>query len=147
MANVATMDGVELRAPVTERYGEILTPEAVRFVVGLQRRFNGRRRELLERRGERQARLDRGERPDFLPETARDSGERVGRWRRYQPDLLDRRVEITGPVERKMVINALNSGARRCLWRTSRNSTTPTWANVIEGQINLRDADAADHHV
>ncbi|GAC1358671.1 MAG: malate synthase A [Acidobacteriaceae bacterium] len=130
--------GVVLRAPVSEAYGEILTPEAVAFAVGLHRRFQRRRKELLARRVARQLRLDAGERPDFLPETrqVREVGWKVAP---LPADLLDRRVEITGPVERKMVINALNSGAK-VFMADFEDSTTPTWANVIEGQINLRDA-------
>ncbi len=131
-------EGVEFRAPVTERYAAILTPEAVAFVVGLQREFNGRRKELLAARVERQARLDAGERPDFLPETKhiRESEWQVAP---LPKDLLDRRVEITGPVERKMIINALNSGAK-VFMADFEDSTTPTWDNVVDGQINLKDA-------
>ncbi len=130
--------GVEFRAPVSERFGAILTPEAVAFAVGLERRFGGRRRELLARRAARQVRLDARERPDFLPET-RQVRELEWKVAALPPDLMDRRVEITGPVERKMVINALNSGAK-VFMADFEDSTTPTWANVIEGQINLRDA-------
>ena len=88
--------GIEFRAPIPERYAEILTPEAVNFAVGLQRRFNGRRKELLAARVARQSRLDAGERPDFLPETrqVRESEWKVAP---LPADLLDRRVEITGP--------------------------------------------------
>ncbi|HWZ52602.1 MAG TPA: malate synthase A [Granulicella sp.] len=130
--------GVKILAPVTERYGEILTPAAVAFVVGLQRAFNGRRKELLQARIARQERLDAGERPDFLPET---KAIREAAWTvaPLPADLLDRRVEITGPVERKMIINALNSGAK-VFMADFEDSTTPTWENLIEGQINLRDA-------
>src|SRR6202171_1622535 len=130
--------GVEFRAPVTERYAEILTPEAVALVVGLQRTFNERRKELLAARVARQARLDAGERPDFLPETQhiRESEWTVAP---LPADLLDRRVEITGPVDRKMIINALNSGAK-VFMADFEDSTTPTWENVIEGQLNLKDA-------
>jgi malate synthase len=130
--------GVEFRAPILGRYAEILTAEAVDFAVLLQRRFNGRRKELLTERAARQARLDDGERPDFLPETKQI---RAAEWTvaPLPEDLLDRRVEITGPVERKMVINALNSGAK-VFMADFEDSTTPTWTNVIDGQINLRDA-------
>lgn len=129
---------VEFRIPVLERYTEILTQDAVMFAVRLQRRFNGRRKELLAKRVERQSRLDAGERPRFLSETEQV---REGKWKvaPLPADLLDRRVEITGPVERKMVINALNSGAK-VFMGDFEDSTTPTWTNVIEGQINLRDA-------
>ena len=131
-------EGVEVRAAVSERYAEILTPEAMRFAVGLERRFGARRRELLAAREARQVCLDAGVRPDFLPET-REIRERDWTVAELPADLQDRRVEITGPVERKMVINALNSGAR-VFMADFEDSTTPTWANVLEGQINLRDA-------
>jgi malate synthase len=131
-------EGVEFRAPVTSRYAEILTPDAVSFVVGLQRAFNERRKELLAARAARQVRLDAGERPDFLPET-RHIRQRDWTVAPLPPDLLDRRVEITGPVERKMIINALNSGAK-VFMADFEDSTTPTWENVIDGQINLKDA-------
>jgi len=134
----ALSEGVEFVAPVTDRYAEILTPEAVAFVAGLQRAFDARRRELLTARVQRQKRLDAGQRPDFLLETKeiRESEWTVAP---LPKDLLDRRVEITGPVERKMIINALNSGAK-VFMADFEDSTTPTWENVIEGQSNLRDA-------
>jgi malate synthase len=130
--------GVKIAAPVSARYAEILTPEAVAFVVGLQRAFNGRRKELLAARVARQKRLDKGERPDFLVETR---AIREAEWTvaSLPQDLLDRRVEITGPTDRKMIINALNSGAK-VFMADFEDSTTPTWENLIEGQINLRDA-------
>jgi malate synthase len=108
------------------------------FVVGLQRTFNEQRKELLEARVARQKRLDAGERPDFLKEmkSVRDSEWTVAP---LPQDLLDRRVEITGPVDRKMIINALNSGAK-VFMADFEDSTTPTWDNVMEGQLNLRDA-------
>jgi malate synthase len=129
---------VEFVAPATGRYAEILTPEAVAFVVGLQRTFNEQRKELLEARVARQKRLDAGERPDFLKAT---KGIRESEWTvaPLPQDLLDRRVEITGPVDRKMIINALNSGAK-VFMADFEDSTTPTWDNVMEGQLNLRDA-------
>ncbi len=133
-----SVKNVEFLAPATGRYAEILTPEAVAFVVGLQQAFNKRRKELLEARAARQKRLDEGERPDFLKETKeiRESEWTVAP---LPKDLLDRRVEITGPVDRKMIINALNSGAK-VFMADFEDSTTPTWDNVIEGQLNLRDA-------
>jgi malate synthase len=129
---------VEFVGAATERYAEILTPEAVEFVVGLHRTFNEQRKELLETRRARQKRLDAGERPDFLKETKhiRESEWTVAE---LPQDLLDRRVEITGPVDRKMIINALNSGAK-VFMADFEDSTTPTWDNVMEGQLNLRDA-------
>src|ERR1700735_1874487 len=129
---------VEFVAPTKERYAGVLTPEAVAFVVGLQRTFNERRKALLDARVMRQKRLDAGERPDFLKET---KGIRESEWTvaELPADLLDRRVEITGPVDRKMIINALNSGAK-VFMADFEDSTTPTWDNVLEGQLNLRDA-------
>lgn len=134
----ALSEGVEFVAPVTGRYAEILTPEAVAFVAGLQRAFDARRRELLDARVQRQTALDAGQRPDFLPET-REIRESEWTVAPLPKDLLDRRVEITGPVERKMIINALNSGSK-VFMADFEDSTTPTWENVIEGQSNLRDA-------
>nr|PZN72988.1 MAG: malate synthase A [Bacillota bacterium] len=132
------MEGVSIRGALGERYDEVLTPEALEFLVQLHRRFAARRRELLMLRAERQERLDRGEWPDFLPETRhiRESEWQVAP---YPPDLADRRVEITGPVDRKMIINALNSGAR-VFMADFEDATSPTWANIIEGHINLIDA-------
>jgi len=124
-------------APVEGRGAEILTPEALDFVAALHRRFDARRRELLARRAERQARFDAGELPDFLEETR---PVREGEWKvaPIPDDLLDRRVEITGPVDRKMIINALNSGAK-VFMADFEDATAPTWANLIEGQVNLKD--------
>ena len=116
----------------------ILTEEAVRFVTRLARTFEPRRQQLLEARRERQREIDGGKMPDFLPETAHI---RQSEWKvaAIPPALLDRRVEITGPVERKMMINALNSGAN-VFMADLEDSTSPTWQNVMEGQLNLRDA-------
>ena len=126
---------VELLAP---RDDEILSREALDFVARLQRELNPIRRQLLERRRERQAELDAGVLPDFLPETR---GVREAAWdvAPAPQDLLDRRVEITGPVERKMMINALNSGAR-VFMADFEDALSPTWQNVVEGQRNLADA-------
>src|SRR5579862_5416024 len=103
-------NGIAIDEPIPPGYEEILSPEAVAFVVELHRKFEGRRRELLDRRVRRQEAIDQGQPPDFLPETEsiRKSNYKVAP---IPQDLLDRRVEITGPVDRKMVINALNSGA------------------------------------
>jgi malate synthase len=133
-----TVEGVELRAPVPERGEEILTREALAFVAELQRRFDPRRKELLRSRAERQARIDAGELPDFLPET-REIREADWRVAPVPADLQDRRVEITGPVERKMMINALNSGAR-CFMADFEDANSPTWENCVGGQVNLVDA-------
>ena len=132
------VSGVEVLAPVKEGYEQILAPEAVAFATDLQRTFNARRKELLIARSERQKRIEAGERPDFLPETKqiRDSSWTVAP---LPKDILDRRVEITGPVDRKMIINALNSGAK-VFMADFEDSNTPTWSNLIEGHINLRDA-------
>jgi malate synthase len=138
MGRTEVVSGVELRAPVEGRAAEILTPEALAFVAALHRRFEGARRELLERRAERHARIDAGELPDFPQETR---AVREDDWRiaPVPPDLEDRRVEITGPVDRKMVINALNSGAR-CFMADFEDANSPTWQNCVDGQVNLVDA-------
>ena len=131
-------DDVEIRGPVEGRSGEVLTDEALAFVAGLHREFEPRRRELLAKRAARQQRLDAGGRPAFL---ASSKATRDAEWRvaPSPKDLLDRRVEITGPTDRKMVINALNSGAR-CFMADFEDSNAPTWANMVEGQVNLADA-------
>jgi malate synthase len=133
-----TFDGIEIRGPILEHFPEILTPEALRFVARLQREFNSRRKELLERRERRQAEINEGKRPDFLPETAhiREADWQVAP---IPPDLQDRRVEITGPTDRKMVINALNSGAK-VFMADFEDANAPTWNNMVDGHINLRDA-------
>ena len=117
---------------------DVLTPDAVAFLHDLQREFGERRRELLARRAERAERLEGGELPDFLPETA---GVRDGDWRiaAFPGEIADRRVEITGPVDRKMVINALNSGAK-VFMADFEDANSPTWDNVVQGQRNLTDA-------
>src|SRR5690606_16980766 len=130
--------GVEIRAPVTPAFAEILTPEALALIARLHRAFEPRRQELLARRVERQKELDAGKRPDFLPET-RDIRERNWTIGPLPKDLECRRVEITGPVERKMIINALNSGADSYM-TDFEDSNTPNWHNQIQGQINVRDA-------
>jgi malate synthase len=134
------MDGVEIRGELTREFSEILSPEAIRFVADLQRRFGATRLKLLGRRAEYQQRLDRD--PSFLPDFLKETQEiRQGSWTvaKVASDLQDRRVEITGPVERKMVINALNSGAQ-VFMADFEDSHTPTWKGTIEGQINMRDA-------
>ncbi|MEP7085348.1 MAG: malate synthase A, partial [Betaproteobacteria bacterium] len=131
--------GIQIRGPITADYSEILTPEAVAFVAKLQRAFGARRTELLARRAARQKQLDAGILPDFLPETAGIRADDSWRVRPCPADLQDRRVEITGPVDRKMVINALNCGASTFM-ADFEDSNTPTWSNQIEGQMNMRDA-------
>ncbi|HNR23339.1 MAG TPA: malate synthase A [Steroidobacteraceae bacterium] len=129
---------LEIKASVSAAQGEILTPEALTFVAALADRFAPRVATLLEAREARQRRIDAGELPDFLPETR---AIREGDWRvaPIPADLQDRRVEITGPTERKMIINALNSGARMFM-ADCEDSLSPGWDNVIDGQTNLRDA-------
>ena len=129
---------LKITAPTSSEFNEILTPEALVFLEALERKFGPRRLELLALREARQVRLDAGEMPDFLPETAhvRSSDYRV----KSAPfDLQDRRVEITGPTDRKMVINALNSGAR-VFMADFEDANSPNWDNCVQGQINLRDA-------
>ncbi|MFN3352299.1 MAG: malate synthase A, partial [Brevundimonas sp.] len=128
---------IRILGPVEGRAAEILTPEAMAFLADLHRRFDGRRRDLLAARDARQARFDAGETPDFRADTAHI---RDGDWRvaPIPAELLDRRVEITGPVDRKMVINALNSGAR-VFMADFEDATSPTWENQLEGQVNLKD--------
>jgi len=132
--------GVEVLGPVKAGYENILAPDALVFVADLTRRFGSRIKALLAAREARQRELDSGQLPDFLAET-RSIRERDWQVTSIPTDLVDRRVEITGPTDRKMIINALNSGAR-VFMADCEDSLTPTWANVIEGQINLRDAAA-----
>ncbi len=129
---------LEITADVPPAFEAILTPDALAFVEKLERSFGQRRRELLQKRAERQAAIDAGVMPDFLPETAaiRQSDWTVAP---IPDDLQDRRVEITGPVDRKMIINALNSGANVYM-ADFEDSHSPTWAATIAGQINLADA-------
>ncbi len=138
MEGTKVAGGVELRAPLEERDEQLLSAEALAFVAELHRRFDGTRRELLASRVQRQSRIDAGELPDFLPETREI---RDGDWQvaPVPADLQDRRVEITGPVDRKMVINALNSGAR-CFMADFEDANSPTWRNNLDGQANLIDA-------
>lgn len=130
-------DAITVTGALAPRFEEILTPEALAFLAALQRRFNATRTALLARRAERQTHFDKGELPDFLPETANI---RAGDWTiaDLPADLLDRRVEITGPVDRKMIINALNSGAK-VFMADFEDASAPTWTNMIEGQLNLKD--------
>ncbi|MGI5491640.1 malate synthase A [Microtetraspora malaysiensis] len=132
------MEGVEIRGPLLDRFDEILTTEALDFVATLQREFNARRLELLDARQARQAELSAGATLGFLPETG---NVRESEWRVAPPapGLENRRVEITGPVDRKMTINALNSGAK--VWLADfEDANAPTWENTVNGQLNLRAA-------
>ena len=131
-------NNIVLKGAVSAEFATVLTPEALDFVVKLHRKFNATRVELLKKREERQLLIDKGQLPDFLSET---KAIREGDWvaAPIPADLHDRRVEITGPVDRKMIINALNSGAK-VFMADFEDSNSPTWTNCIEGQINLRDA-------
>ncbi len=130
---------VEVKGSVAGRFGEILTPEALAFLAELHQRFDITRKELLARRVERQARFDAGEQPDFLAETQSIRDDDSWRVAPVPDDLQDRRVEITGPTDRRMVINALNCGAR-VFMADFEDANTPTWHNMVDGQINLSDA-------
>jgi malate synthase len=138
MTEITLERDIEIRAGRRPEWERILTGEAMDFVAALQRQFGARREELLSRREARKSRIDAGELPDFLPETqqVRESDWTVAPIPR---DLLDRRVEITGPVDRKMIINALNSGAN-VFMADFEDSNAPTWANNIDGHVNLCDA-------
>ena len=135
-------DAARVLGSVEGRAAEVLTPEALALVAKLHRALDGRRKALLAAREARQARFDGGELPDFRADTA---AIREGDWRvaPIPADLLDRRVEITGPTDRKMVINALNSGAR-VFMADFEDATSPTWANLVEGQVNLKDRWSGD---
>lgn len=130
--------GIEVVGQLKTQYDEVLTPEALKFIEELERKFGSRRVELLQHRQIRQDEINNGKLPDFLPETKHI---RNGDWTiaPLPEDLKNRRVEITGPTDRKMVINALNSGAKLFM-ADFEDATSPTWENIVEGQINLRDA-------
>src|SRR5581483_4771436 len=130
---------VEVLGQSEGRFAEVLTPEALAFLGELHARFNATRKELLQRRYERQARFDAGEKPDFLPETKSIRDDPSWRVSPVAQDLQDRRVEITGPTNARMVINALNCGAR-VFMADFEDANTPTWHNLIDGQVNLIDA-------
>ena len=134
-------EGIEIKASVTEEFAQILTPAALRFVASLARKFEATRQELLKKREHRQKEINSGQLPDFLPQT---KSIREATWNvaPIPTDLQDRKVEITGPVDKKMIINALNlkeKGAN-VFMADLEDSNSPTWKNNIEGQINLRDA-------
>ncbi len=135
---MTTVQGVTVTGPRVEGQERVLTDEALGFVAALVRAYQGRVDALLAARVARQAALDAGQRLDFLPETA---AVRAGDWRvaPLPADLLDRRVEITGPLDRKMIINALNSGAK-VFMADCEDASSPTWANMVQGQVNLMDA-------
>ena len=136
--SITSPQGVQIVGAISSQVQEVLTPDALAFVADLHRKFNPTRLALLARRAERQVAIDAGQLPDFLPETAAIRG---GDWQvgPAPADLDDRRVEITGPTERKMMINALNSGAK-VFMADFEDALSPTWENVIAGQINCSDA-------
>src|ERR1043166_1407599 len=141
MAGTSTdpqVEGIQITGPEVPGYAEILTPAALTFLGQLARNFGARREQLLERRRIRQQEIDGGKLPGFLEETAQV---RAGDWTvaKIPQDLLDRRVEITGPVDRKMVINALNCGAS-VFMADFEDANSPTWENMVSGQVNLADA-------
>ncbi len=138
MSKTGSPESIAILGEMPADYEQILSPQAITFVSKLARKFENRRRELMAARAKRQAGFDAGQLPDFLPDTKsiRESDWTVGP---VPADLQDRRVEITGPTDRKMVINALNSGAN-VFMADFEDSNAPTWSNMIEGQINLRDA-------
>ena len=137
-ADAPMKTGIEIDGPAAPGLAEILTDEACAFVAMLERRFGDERRRLLEARAAFQARIDAGENPAFRPDT---KAIREGDWTiaGTPADLADRRVEITGPVDRKMIINALNCGAS-CFMADFEDAASPTWEAMIAGQVNLRDA-------
>src|SRR6201987_752625 len=130
--------GLQITAEITPQFAKILTPDALAFVAKLEREFRVVRDEAPRARQDRQSRFDAGELPDFLTATKKI---RESEWTcaPIPSDLRDRRVEITGPTDRKMVINALNSGAKMFM-ADFEDANSPTWRNMVEGQINLRDA-------
>ncbi|MDQ6753401.1 MAG: malate synthase, partial [Actinomycetota bacterium] len=137
--NGITFNGITLTAAPIHRQDEVLTPEALDFIAALHRATAGRRQELLQARQSRRLRISNGADPRFLAETSGIREDPHWRVAPPAPGLEDRRVEITGPVDRKMTINALNSGAK--VWLADmEDSSTPSWGNVIRGQLNLTDA-------
>ncbi len=138
MAALDLPAGVTIEGVIKPGFEKVLSKEALAFLAGLHRQVDARRVELLAARVERQKKLDAGEKPDFLPETAkiRESDWTVAP---LPKDILDRRVELTGPVDRKMIINALNCGANVYM-ADFEDASTPTWTNMVEGQLNLIDA-------
>src|SRR4051812_13925742 len=138
MTDALVVTDIDVRGEVRPEWDDVLSDEALGFVAFLHKEFNPRRLELLAAREERKQRLDAGELPDFLPET-REIRESDWTVAPIPSDLRDRRVEITGPVDRKMIINALNSGAN-VFMADFEDANSPTWENCIHGQLNLIDA-------
>ena len=138
-ARMDTPEGIEITGPMNDRFDEILSPRALELVGLLHRELDGRRRELLAQRGKRIEEFAAGGTLDFLEETRHIREDDSWKVAEPAPGLVDRRVEITGPTDRKMTINALNSGAK--VWLADHeDANTPLWENVIGGQLNLRDA-------
>ena len=135
---MARAGDIQVDAPMEGRFAEILTPEALAFLAELEQALGPTRDALLRCRVERQAAFDAGERLDFLPET-REIREAAWTVAAAPPDLQRRWVELTGPAERKMIINALNSGAD-VFMADFEDANTPTWHNMVQGQVNLVDA-------
>ncbi|HEY9473029.1 MAG TPA: malate synthase A, partial [Mycobacteriales bacterium] len=139
MNQLTLPEGVQVTGPVGDRYDEVLTEQALALVADLHRRFGARREELLARRVQVQERLSAGGALEFLPESAEIRADLSWRVAPPAPGLVDRRVEITGPTDRKMTINALNSSAK--VWLADfEDANTPLWQNMVEGQLNLLDA-------
>src|SRR5262245_48234836 len=132
-------EGVAISGQITREFATVLTPEALSFVAKLHRRFESRRQSLLAQRAQRQLQFDAGALPDFLAETKNNRDDAGWKVAQQPKDMLDRRVEITGPTDRKMVINALNCGASTFM-ADFEDANCPTWHNMIDGQINIRDA-------
>jgi len=132
-------DGIDILGEIRPEYEQILTPEATDFLAQLARKFTARRDDLLKQREVRQQAIDAGQLPDFLVETESIRNDLTWKVAPVPADLQDRRVEITGPTDRKMVINALNCGAK-VFMTDLEDSNSPTWDNMVDGQINLRDA-------
>ncbi|MEN3381112.1 MAG: malate synthase [Hyphomicrobiales bacterium] len=137
-AALPRVPGLAIRAALGARYAEVLTPAALRFLVDLHHEFEAPRERLLAARAEQQKCYDAGDLPDFRADTKGIRDDEDWRVAPIPPDLQDRRIEITGPVDRKMIVNALNSGAN-VFMADFEDANAPTWANNIEGQINLRD--------
>ena len=135
---VPRVPGIAIKAPLGPRYTEVLTPAALRFLADLHREFEAGRERILAARAEQQERYDAGELPDFRAGTKAIRDDEDWRVAPIPDDLQDRRVEITGPVDRKMIINALNSGAN-VFMADFEDANSPTWANNVDGQINLKD--------
>ncbi|KAJ1731271.1 Malate synthase, glyoxysomal, partial [Coemansia biformis] len=135
----SNVSGVQVLGRVVGQQAEILTPQALGFVAKLHRLFNPTRKQLLKAREDQYRKIQAGASLDFLAETAHIRNDLTWRAARPAPGLVDRRVEITGPVDRKMVINALNSGARTFM-ADFEDSSAPTWFTMVDGQVNMRDA-------